>query len=86
MLLLVGCVRSVVLRGKLGDGGCSTKGPLYEGKCTLRRMVTRRVRFRAAKAERARIRRRERLLANKARNRFRCPGSKAGCSNCLLMV
>ena len=60
------------------------EGPLYEAKCTLRRMVRRRVRFCTANAERGRIRRREKLFVEKNRSRFNHHRSSVECSKLLV--
>jgi len=60
------------------------EGPLYEEKGRLRRAVRRRVRFCAARAERLRIQRRDRMFASGNRFRFRTPRRRKRC--CKLVV
>ncbi len=67
------CAQSKNARIAWREAGCPSEDPLYEEKGRLRRAVTRRVRFCAAREERKRIQRRERLFASGGRGRFRTP-------------
>ena len=70
------CAQSRSARRACKDAGCPSEGPLFEEKGRLRRAVRRRVRFCAAKAERMRIQRRDKMFAAGARSRFKLPGRK----------
>ena len=74
--LTVLCAQSQSAWRAWKEAGCPSEGSLFEEKCRLRRAVKRRVRFCAAKAERLRIQRRDRMFSVEARSRFRLPGRK----------
>ncbi len=57
------CGQSCAARKAWEEAGYPTEGPLYEEKGRLRRTVKRRVRFCAARAERLRIQRRDKMFA-----------------------
>ena len=78
------CAQSCAARRAWKVAGCPTDGPLYEEKGRLRRAVRRRVRFCAARVERLRIQRRERMFAVGSRGRFRAP--HRGKSRCTRLV
>jgi len=76
--------QSRAARAAWKEAGCPLEGPLYEEKGRLRRAVRRRVRFCAARAERLRIQRRDRMFASGNRFRFRTPRRRKRC--CKLVV
>jgi len=78
------CTQSRAARAAWKEAGCPLEGPLYEEKGRLRRAVRRRVRFCAARAERLRIQRRDRMFASGNRFRFRTPRQRKRC--CKLVV
>ena len=71
------CAQSRAARSVWKQAGCPGEGPLFEEKSRLRRAV-RRVRFCAARAERMRIQRRDRMFASGNRHRFSTPMRKCG--------
>ena len=71
------CAQSRSAHRAWKDAGCPSEGLLFEEKGRLRRAVRRRViRFCAAKAERMRIQRRDKVFVAGARSRFRLSGRK----------
>ena len=58
------------------EAGCPGDGVLYDQKILMRRAVRKRVRVCAAKAERMRIHRRERLFTRRGSNRFATPNRR----------
>ena len=78
------CAQSSAARKAWKLAGTPSEGPLFEEKGRLRRAVRQRVRFCAARAERQRIQRRDRLFAVGDRNRFRAPKGRQ--NECKLVV
>ena len=66
------CAQSRSARRAWKDAGCPSEGLFFEEEGRLRRAVRRRVRFCAAKAERMRIQRRDKMFAAGARSRSDC--------------
>ena len=75
------CAQSHAARAAWRGAGSPTDGPLSEEKNRLRRAVRKRVRWCAAKAERIRTQRRDRLFSAMDNRRFRIPQKrKSRCS------
>ena len=75
------CAQSHAARAVWRGAGSPTDGPLSEEKNRLRRAVRKRVRWCAAKAERIRTQRRDRLFSAMDNRRFRTPQKrKSRCS------
>ena len=62
------------------EAGCPREGALFERRVSAKRAVRRRVRECAAREERKRIQRREKLFRSGAPGRFRIPEKKRKCS------
>lgn len=78
------CSESAVARKTWRDAGRPLEGDIYEKKLRLRRAVRRRVRLCTAMSERKRIRRRERLFAEKHGSRFKVSRKKRVCERLLV--
>ena len=75
------CAQSHAARAAWRDAGSPSDGPLSEEKNRLRRAVRKRVRWCAARAERIRTQRRDRLFSAMDNRRFRTPQKrKSRCS------
>ena len=66
------------------EAGRPQGGPLYDEKCRLRRDVRKRVRFCAARDERVKIRKRDRMFEKGHSNRFRAPKKKRKCDKMMI--
>ena len=78
------CAQSRAAQAAWKEAGRLGKGPLFDEKSRLRRAVRKRVRFCAARSERMRMQRRERMFAAKDSRRFRTPQWKK--SRCAKLV
>ena len=67
------CTQSKEARRIWKDAGCPSEGELFDRRVEARRAVRRRVKECAAREERRRIQKRERLFRSGAPNRFRLP-------------
>lgn len=75
------CAQSRAARAAWIGAGRPDEGPLFDEKGRLRRAVRKRVRFCAARSERLRMQRRDRMFATKDWGRFRTPQTrKSRCS------
>ena len=67
------CAQSRAARAAWKEAGRPGEGPLFDEKCRLHRAVRKRLRFCAARSERVRVHRRERMFAARDSKRFRTP-------------
>ena len=70
------CAQGREVKRAWREAGCPGDGVLYDQKTLIRRAVRKRVRVCAAKVERMRIHRRERLFSRKGSNRFVTPNRR----------
>ena len=78
------CAQSRAARAAWRDAGSPPNGPLSEEKNRIRRAVRKRVRWCAARTERSRVQRRNRLFAAGDNHRFKTPQRKK--SRCSKLV
>ena len=70
------CVKSHLAHCTWKKAGCPPDGPLYEEKNRSRHAVRKRIRWCAARSERMRAQRRDKLFAYQDVRRFKTPQSK----------
>ena len=78
------CAQSRAARAAWRDAGSPPDGPLFEEKNRMRRAVRKRARWCAARTERSRVQRRDRLFATGDNHRFKTPQRKK--SRCSRLV
>ena len=71
------CAQSRAARASWKEACAPQEGPLYDEKGRLRRAVRQRVRYCAAKAERLRIQRRDRLFVKNGKEQVQVAGREA---------